>query len=102
MGKLCKRRVCYHGKSEVKFFHNYVNAVSTLMKLTKELEKARQLTFLNENIQQLKDEPLATSINRKPTHTYRYLQYPANQKVNVACALFSRANKITTNNKIKI
>ena len=87
----------------VKTFHNYLNTVSTSIKFTKEPEKSGQLSCLNLNVQQLKDRSLAATVYGKPTHTDRYLQYSShhlvNEKVSVARTLFSRANKITSNNK---
>ena len=72
-------------KTEVEPFHDYLNAISTSIKFTKELEKSGQLAFLNVSIQQMEDGSLATGVYRKPTHTDRYLQYsshhPVNQKV---------------------
>ena len=54
----------------------------------------------------MKDGSFATCVYRKPTHTDRYRQYsshhPVNQKVRVARTLFSRANRITSNNEKKI
>ena len=92
-------------KTEFESFHDYLNTISTLIKFTKELEKFGQLAFLDVIVQQLKDGSLATSVYRKPTHTDRYLQYsfhhPVNQKINQS-SLFSRANKIASNNEKKI
>ena len=91
-------------KTEVQSFHNNLNTIFTSIKFTKELEKPEQLTFLD--VKRLKDGSLATSVFRKPTHTDRYLQYsshhPVNQKLSVARTLFSRANRITSNNEKKI
>ena len=93
-------------KTEVDSFHEYLNTISTSIKFTTELEKSGQLAFLGVSVQQLKDGSLATSVCRKPTHTDRYLQYsshhPVNQKVSVTGILFSRANRITSNNEKKI
>ena len=58
------------------------------------------------NLQLLKDGSLATSVYRKPRNTDRYFQYsshhPFNQKISAAGTLFSRANRITSNNEKKI
>ena len=58
------------------------------------------------NVQQMEDGSLTTSVYRKPTHTDRYLQYSShhsvNQKVSATRTLFSRANRITSNNEKKI
>ena len=93
-------------KTKVEPFYDYLNTISTSIKFTKKLEKLGQLSFLDVTIQQMEDGSLATSVYRKPTHTDRYLQYssqhPVNQKVSVACTLFSRANSITSNNEKKI
>ena len=93
-------------KTDVEPFHDYLNAISTSIKFTKELEKSGQLAFLDVSIQQMEDGSLATCVYRKPTHTDRYLQYsshhPVNQKVSVARTLFSRANSIASNNEKKI
>ena len=90
-------------KTEVEPFHDYLNTISTSIKFTKELEKSGQLAFLNVSVQQMEDGSLATSVYRKPTHTDRYHQHsshhPVNQKVSVARTLFSRANRITSNNE---
>ena len=59
-------------KTEVESFHNYLNTISTLIKFTKELEKSGRLPFLDVSAQHLKDEFLATSVYRKPTHTYSF------------------------------
>ena len=93
-------------KTEVESFHDYLNTISTSIKFTKELEKSGQLAFLDVSVQQLKDKSLATSVYRRPTDMGRYLQYssnnPVNQKVTVALTLFSRTNRITSNNEKKI
>ena len=93
-------------KTEVELFHDYLNTISTSIKFTKELEKSGQLAFLDVSVQQMEDGFLATSAYRKPIHTDRYLQYfshrAVNQKVSVARTLFSRANRITSNNEKKI
>ena len=93
-------------KTEIEPFHDYLNTMSTSITFTKELEKSGQIAFLDVSIQQMEDGSLATSIYRKPTHMDRCLQYssrhPVNQKVSVARTLFSRANRITSNNKKKI
>ena len=93
-------------KTEVESFHDYLNTISNSIKFSKELEKLGQLAFLDVNVKQLKDGSLATSVYRKLTHTDRCLQYsshhPVNQKVNMARTLFSRANRITSNNEKKI
>ena len=90
-------------KTEVKPFYDYLNTIFTSIKFTEELEKSGQLAFLDVSVQQIEDESLTTSVYRKPTHTDRYLQYsshhPVNQKVSVARTLFSRANRITSNNE---
>ena len=90
-------------KTKVELFHNYLNTKSTLIKFTKDLEKSGLLAFLDVSVQQMEDGSLATCLYRKPTHTNRYLQYssyhPVNQKVSVARTLFSRANRITSNNE---
>ena len=90
-------------KTELEPFHDHLNTISTSIKFTKELERAGQLVFLDVSVQQMEDGSLATSVYRKTTHTDRYLQYsshhPVNQKVSVARALFSRANRITSNNE---
>ena len=92
--------------TEVEPFHKYLNTISTSIKFTKELENSGQFTFLDISVQRMEDGSLATSVYRKPTHTDRYLQYsshhPVNQKVSVARTLFSRANKITSNNEKKV
>ena len=93
-------------KTEVESFHNHLNTMPTSVKFTKKLEKSGQLVFLDVNAQELKDGSLAASVYRKLTHTDRYLQYSShhlvNQKVGVARTLFSRANRITSNNEKKI
>ena len=87
-------------------FHNQLNTISTSIKFTKELEKSAQLAFLDVSVQQLKDGLLEISVYGKPTHTDRYLKHsshhPVNQKASVARTLFSRANRITSNNEKKI
>ena len=93
-------------KTEGEPFHDYLNTISTSIKFTKQLEKLGQLAFLVVSVQQMEDGSLATSVYRQPTHTDRFLQYlfhhPINQKVSVARTLFSRANRITSNNEKKI
>ena len=93
-------------KTKVESFHDYLNTISTSIKFTKELKKLGQLAILDVYVQQLKDGSLATSVYRKSTPTDRYLQYsshhPVNHKVSVARALFSRANRIISNNEKKI
>ena len=83
-----------------------LNAVSTSIKLTKELEKLGHLAFLDVSVRKLKGGSLAISVYKKPTHTDRYLHYlshpPLNQKVSVARTSFSRANKITFNKEKRL
>ena len=90
-------------KTEVELFHDYLNTIFTSIKLIKELEKSGRLAFLDVSVQQMEDESLTTSVYRKPTHTDKYLQYSShhlvNQKVSVARTLFSRVNRITSNNE---
>ena len=62
-------------KIEVESFDDYLHTISRSVKFPKELEKLRQLVFLDVNVQQLKDGPFVTSVYRKPTHTNRCLQY---------------------------
>ena len=90
-------------KTEVEPFHDYLNTISTSIKFTKVFEKSGQLVFLDASVQQMEDGSLATSLYKKPTHSDSYFQYssyhPVDQKISVARTLFSRANRITSNNK---
>ena len=93
-------------KTELEPFRDYLNTISTSIRFTKELEKSGQSSFLDVSVKQMENGSLATSVYRKLTHTDRYLKYsshhPVNQKVSVACTLFSRVNSITSNNEKKI
>ena len=68
-------------KTEVESFHDNLNAISTSIKFSKELEKSGQLAFLDVSVQQMEDGSLATSVYRKPTHTDRYHQYSSHHPV---------------------
>jgi predicted GIY-YIG superfamily endonuclease len=62
-----------HGKEELLKYLNYLNSCHKNIKFTFELEKDKQIPFLDILIIKRTDGTLGHTIYRKPTHTNKYL-----------------------------
>ena len=80
-------------------FHQHINSVCHHVQFTMEEEQNLSLPFLDVLVTQ-HDKTLCTQVNRKPTHTDRYLHFdshhPQHQKLAVSKTLHDRANILNT------
>jgi hypothetical protein len=94
-----------HGKEELLKYLNYLNSCHKNIKFTIEIEKDKQIPFLDVLIMKRTDGTLGHTIYRKPTHTNKYLDakshHHPSQISGVVKTLTHRAEQICDKNNIK-
>ena len=89
----------------IKEFHQYLNIICDSIKFTREEEHEDSLAFLDVLVTRTPEGSLQTTVFRKPTHTDRYLSFsshrPLQQKLSILQTLFSQAENIIKEDKIK-
>ena len=102
--RLWKRYVddtcCIVKKGTVEGLLSHLNSVRPSIRFTVEEEREGSLPFLDTLLQRRDDGSLDVTVYRKPTHTYRYLDFqshhPSHVKRGLVRCLYDRARSITT------
>jgi len=80
-------------QKQIQLFHNHLNSIEPTIQFTIETEVEGTLPFLDTRVTCHTDDSLATSVFRKRTHTYRYLDFdshhPLAHKIAVARTLLA-------------